>query len=149
LKDNTGKVLVAPFKAEIDVPKSYFFDTGIFSKEPPIKIKNFLKKNNLNYKGFLGFKKQMRFTEWTIVPGDKLYVLGNAIDNPGVAEGTAQMSHHDIMIDKKGGNPFYISNKSEKNILGSLGFKTYAYLIGGPVLSLICLFILLGVFNLI
>ena len=159
LTDNTGTVLVDPRNAEIDIPQKYIHiaSSATDFTEDIFKL---LKKEKISYKGFLGFNKKLRFQEWYIYSppmkrvkkdyGDKLYVLGSAGDNPYVKEASSHMGHEDVMISKgRGDKPFFISNKSEKKILSQLGFKTYGYLIGGPTLSLICLFILLGFFNLI
>lgn len=159
LTDDTGAVLVDPKNAEIDIPQKYM-NTASSVIDFTEDTVNFLKKNKISYKGFLGFNKRLKFQEWYIYSpplkrvkkdfGDRLYIMGSAGDNPHVEEGSSQMGYEDVMISKgRGDKPFFISNKSEKKILSNLGFKTYGYLIGGPILSIICLFILLGFLNLI
>lgn len=63
LKDETSLVLVNPEGADIDIPTDLKFESG-FGKDPPASIKQFLKNNGLNFEGFLGINKKMRYTEY-------------------------------------------------------------------------------------
>ena len=146
LKDKTGLVLVEPKDAEVEIPQDFQFESSM-GKDPPQYVKDFLKKNRMSFEGFLGINKKMRYKEHFIAPKDNLYILGTAGDNPFVEEATAQHGIEDVMI-QKGKNVFYISDKPEKEVLGQLGFG-YFYIIGGAILSTVCLFIILFYLNLL
>lgn len=150
LKDETGSVLVNPKNCEADIPWKYSFSTGLGKSIPEYTIR-FLEKQGVKHTGLFGLGKSLRFSEWyiPITKGTKLFVLGNAGDNPYVEDATSQMGHEDVMISKKRGSPFIISNKSEKKLLSNLGLQMYALITFGPLLSLGTLLIMLSYFNLI
>lgn len=142
VKDKTGSVLVHPQGATIDL-KAHVVQTGTFRSTPP-HIKKFASEHNINLQSFFGFNKQLKFTEYILAQGDPVFVLGTAGDNPHQEEATARHSVEDIMIQEKRGNPYYISDKSEKDVLSSFALSVYGGLIGGSALFLICLGILFG-----
>ncbi|MBW2964797.1 E3 ubiquitin ligase family protein [Candidatus Woesearchaeota archaeon] len=146
LKDNTGKVLVDPDGAQIDIPADFKFQSS-WGKDPPESVKGFLKRNNLSFETFLGMNKNMKYTEWFIAPKDKLYILGHAGDNPYVEEATAQHSVEDIMIQKGGEKIYYISDKSEADVLKSFRWKVIGGFFGGGVLIVGCLAVILLYFG--
>ncbi len=100
-------------------------------------------------KDLLTLNKKMRFREYFIAPGDKLYILGTAGDNPYMEEGTAKHGTEDVMIHK-GSNEktYYISDRPEKKILRKLLWKTAGGILGGGFLTVGSLFILLYLFDL-
>lgn len=116
LKDDTGEVVVDPKDAEIDIPIDFTIEPGSGKTAPP-SLTEFMNQEGLKLTGFLGFSKKLRFSEYFIAPGDKLFILGTAGDNPFVSEGTAVEGHKDVMIHKERGQIFYISDKSEKSCL--------------------------------
>jgi hypothetical protein len=146
IKDNTGSVLVDPAQAKISVSNHYEFNSNM-GKDPPKQIISFLKNSDLNFEGFFGINKRMRFTEYLIEPKENLYIFGTADDNPYVKDGTAKQGVEDIMI-QKGKNFFYISDKPEKDILRSLTWQMIGGLFGGAVLTVICMIVLLQFFGL-
>jgi hypothetical protein len=149
LQDKTGAVLVDPNKAEIEIPKSFNFQSGL-GKDPPKLVVDFLQAHGMSFEGFLGINKRMRFTEYLIAPGDKFYIMGTAGDNPFVEEGAAKESAEDIMIQKGGrSNFYYISNKAEKDVLKKFTWKTIGGLLGGGVLIVGSLALILINLNLI
>jgi len=133
-KDETGMVFVNPDGAQIEIPPGVELSSGI-RKDPPENIKLFLKSRGLSYEGFLGINKSMRFKEWHLAPGDKVYIMGTASDNPLVADGRAQRGVEDIMIMRGEHEKFYyISDKPEKAVLKSLQRRVLGSLIGGGFL---------------
>lgn len=143
LKDDTGKVLVDPKGAKLDIKPDFEFNSSL-GRDPPAVVKDFLKRNNLSFEGFLGINKTMRYIETLVEPNDKLYILGTAGDNPFVEDTTAQKGVEDIMIQKgKNEKIYYISDKSEKDIVGSLKWKSLGGIFGGALLSISCLIIIL------
>ncbi len=149
LRDDTGSVLVDSEGAKIEIPADFQFQTG-WGKTIPENVVSFMEHEGLAYKSFLGMGKSMRFAEHFIAPGDKLYIMGTAGDNPHVEEGTAKRGHEDIMI-RKGNNEklFYISDSCEKDLLKRLRWKSLGGIFGGIGLIAGCLafiFFQLGVF---
>lgn len=81
LDDGTGKVLVNPRRAELNLDKPDFnFESGLFGGEIPSNLVNFLDQNNIKYQTWFGNQK-MRFREWDICPNDEVYVLGSVNKN--------------------------------------------------------------------
>lgn len=144
LKDDTGRVLVDPRGAKVDIPKDLEIKSG-FGSDPPLIVKNFLKSKGLKFESLLlGINKTMRYREWFIEPRDRLYVLGTAGDNPLKEEGTAKHSIEDIMIQRgKHEKIFYVSDKSEKSLLANLTLKVVGGVFGGGLLSVGCLAVIL------
>lgn len=136
LRDETGTVLVDPNGAEIEIPMDYESRT----------MPSFFKMSvNVGPFGFSTGSRR-RYREWLIEPGDKLYIMGNAGDNPFVEEGTASHSEKDIMI-QKGGPMFYITDKLEKDVLKSFGWRIGGFVGGGFLLLLGGLAIILKYFD--
>jgi hypothetical protein len=85
----------------------------------------------------------MRYREYYVAPKDELYIMGTAGDNPFVDELTAKNSVDDVMIQKgKNDKFYYISDKPEKDILGSLKWKMYGGVFGGIALVAACMAII-------
>lgn len=148
VKDGTGEVLVDSKGANIEIPYDFTFSSGM-GRDPPAIVKAYLKNNRLSFETFLGINKTMRYEEKLIEPSDKLYILGTAGDNPFVEEATAKKNEEDIMIQKGGNNDvYYISDRGEKDILSGLKWKSIGGIIGGALLSVICLAIILLYFGL-
>jgi len=148
LKDDTGMVLVSTKGARFEITKDFEFDTHT-KKKPSEHAMRFLEKHDIRHKGFL-FKKRMRFTERFISPGDKVYAMGTAGDNPYVEDASSAHATKDIMMQKgKDESMYYISDKSEKQILSKLRWKIAGGLLGGGALivgSLSAIFIYLRMF---
>ena len=153
IRDETGTVLVNPQKKESKLPKGSFgmlvpglnakmdipLDTEFRSswgQDPPQKVKDFLSSQNIRYEGILlKINKKMRYREYFIEPNDQLYVIGTAMDNPYVEEGSSIQSSEDIMIGKgKHNKIFYISDKPEKKILKNLSLKSFGSITFGSVI---------------
>ncbi len=144
VEDKTGKVLVDPKLANIKVPRSYQSQSA-WGRDPEPAVKKFLENEKIKFEGALfGANFSMRYREWIIPPGMELYVIGTAKDNPYVKEGTAVKGVEDIMITKGKEKIMLISHGKEKQVLSSLKLKAFGGLIGGFVLSLVCLIISLA-----
>lgn len=134
LGDATGKVLVDPKGAKIDVPADYEFSSG-FGSDPPQKVLDFLSSKGIAHEGFLGMNKQMRFREYVISPGDGLYVMGTAGANPLAKKGSAKDHTEGLMIQKSENEKMYlISSGSEKQIVSGLRWKSLLGMFGGIAL---------------
>ncbi|MEK6823248.1 MAG: GIDE domain-containing protein, partial [Nanoarchaeota archaeon] len=141
VKDKTGQVLVDSKGAHIDIPADFQFQTGTFKAAPPASVQKFLVKEGISATALFGFNRQLRFTEYYIAPKDALFVMGTAADNPHVGEATAVQGVEDVMI-QSGGPLFYISDKSEKDVLAGYGWRIRGGLFGGGALSVVCLVII-------
>jgi hypothetical protein len=139
LDDGTGRVLINPDCALIDLSTDYKFYSGVY-KDPPEKLLNFLSENNIRPDGWFGLKKGMKFFEYCIEPGKKLYVIGTARKNPGGQH--EYDSKNGFVIGAAKGNLFYITDKPGKKVF----FKAVASALGsfaiGVFLLLICAFVL-------
>ncbi|MBI2445906.1 hypothetical protein HYV43_05960 [Candidatus Micrarchaeota archaeon] len=133
LRDETGDVLVDCQGAEVDLPHD-FLQVG--RQDPPERIQTFMASKKLSHEGWFGLNKEMRYTEWHLAPDDGVFVTGTAGDNPFVAEGTAVEGVKDVLISKGGGsNPFYVSDKSEKQVLGNLVWQAWGGILVGLLLT--------------
>ena len=111
LQDDTGTIQINPENAQIEIPNDFEKTSGI-GRDPPQNVQQFLKRNNLNHETFFGFNKKMRYTESYIAPKDKLYIMG-----------TATLENNKPIIKKETSNIYYISDKTEKEILKSFLWK--------------------------
>ncbi|MBN2459255.1 hypothetical protein JXB28_03135 [Candidatus Woesearchaeota archaeon] len=149
LKDDTGAVLVEPNGASISIPADFNSQYSSFNAMPE-NIRTFLQSGNVKYKTLFGTTKTLRFTEFVIAPGDKLYILGYAGNNPFVEDGTAKDNVDGIMIQKGNlGKCYYIADKPEKDVLKKLKWGWIGGLFGGGALivgGLAGIFIYFGVF---
>ncbi len=143
IRDETGSVLVDPKGAESHLKDVGFGYTVGDGKQPPEFIKDFLVRNKIKYKGALGRTMPMRFSEYCINPGDKIYLLGNAGDNPFIRKGCAQSNEEGIIIRRGRGDKIcYLSKTPERKIIK--GLEDYkSHIVGGAILSIICLLLII------
>jgi len=137
LKDDTGAVLVNPEGASIEIPMDNEYSSG-WGNDPPHCVNAFMIENGISHDSFLGFNKKMRFREYYIAPGDPLYVMGTAAENPSADPERLDVGAEHVMITKAN-KCFYISDSPEKKILGSLRWRMLCGVYGGAALSVICL----------
>ena len=87
LDDNTGRVLVDPRGADLDLHRDFqqeFSDSFFTTKEPvPDNVRAFLSRNGI------ATSNKIRVEEFCIKPKNALFILGTLADNPGL-EVTAQ-----------------------------------------------------------
>ncbi|AJF60262.1 MAG: hypothetical protein QT03_C0001G0772 [archaeon GW2011_AR10] len=147
VEDETGEVLVDPDGANIDIPFTFTYNSGLF-KDPPKEVQNFLKSEGLSFEGFFGINKTMKFEEKALVPNKKVYIMGEAGDNPFVEEATSQKGVKDVMIQKgKNEKFFYISTKPEKEVLKGMGLKAYVGIALGILFIVGSLIVIFAFFN--
>lgn len=133
LQDGTGKVLVNPIGAKIRLSRDTCYHSEL-GNDPPESVQQFIKSIKVDFEGFLGINKTMKYSEWYIAPGDSLYVIGTATDNPYVEEASVEQGVEDVMIAKGNHEKFYyIADKKESAVLAS--FTRYIYF--GIVLGLL------------
>lgn len=147
LEDETGNVLVDPKGAEIDVPQTFEFNSS-WGKDPDKRIIAYLNDNGLDFEGFLGANKTMRYREHLLIDKQQVYVMGFAGKNPRVKSSTVNADT--IMIQKGDGDNIYlISIKSEKELLEWLRYMVFGGWIGGGALAIVCLFIIFLFFGIL
>ncbi len=135
VRDETGAVLVEPDGAEIDIPEDFRAESGMGS-DPDPRVKAFLQEQRIEFEGWLGANKKMRYIERFISPGNIVYVLGTAVDNPHIKEGSATDNAADIMISAGDhGQMFYISDTSEKECLNKHAWSIVGEVYGGIALT--------------
>ncbi len=118
LADGTGKVLVDPAGAKVEVSmRSEIVDSA-------------------------GFASGRRIREYCISPRDRLCIIGTAGDNPLVAESTARKGREDVMVLKGRHEKFYyISDTSEKKLIEMLRMQSVVSIFVG------CLSVGIGLFS--
>jgi hypothetical protein len=83
LDDNTGRVLVDPQGAEMDIHRDFHdeFSTSLFSSslEIPSNISGFLARHGVST------DKKIKIDEYCIKPKNALFVLGTLAQNPGLS----------------------------------------------------------------
>ncbi len=107
IEDETGKVLVDPKNAEVDTPADRV-NTPILGLELPPNI--------LTRTGMPGRHDLLRYSESYIRPGEQLFVLGFAGDNPHVADTSQATAAGDKMIRYRDGEPFFISSQHKEGL---------------------------------
>jgi hypothetical protein len=82
LDDNTGRILVDPQDAEMDIHRDFHdeFSTGLFSgsMEVPSNVSGFLARNGVST------DKKIKIEEYCIKPKNALFILGTLAQNPGL-----------------------------------------------------------------
>lgn len=142
LEDDTGKILIDPREAELHLNRDREFRTHIGSSDQEETFKEGLMRVGIDPKGFLGLGgRSLRCDETFIEPGDKIYVMGTAKDNPEVRRAAVGADNLYIGKDEQF---FCISDKSEKILLESLTWRMWASIWGGPILAIGCLYFLVN-----
>lgn len=141
LQDETGKVEVDPRDAEFEV-----VDKRQFVVNPgdgtPDRVREFLEGVNLKNNTplidlgpiHIGANPR-RYAEYVIEKGQKVFVTGTAVPKEGVKSD----KHEDMLLIRKGhyNKFFYISDRVEKEVLGSMRNTALLFLIGGGLAALI------------
>lgn len=144
IQDETGRILVDPNKASIDISKSNVYDSAM-GRDPPQNVIRFLERENIRFEGILfGINKRMRYTEYIIKPNDTLYVMGTVEDNPFVQDASVIDGVADMIITKGKNVKFYvISDKMEKKILTKYNLLFIGFFLLGTFISVLSLIAIL------
>jgi hypothetical protein len=153
LEDETGRMLVEPKEAEIDIPKDFYSEGhmsagGIFgmfkAKVLDQKVLDFLAATPAAGNAFRAHSSfDLRITEWFIAEGDPLYVLGGAEPLKGAS---SALAHENLVVKKGGEGIMYVSDSGEKKVIDKVGGSVWWMLGGGVILGAIGLFVLLSTF---
>ena len=146
LEDNTGRVLVEPTGAELDIPPELEYNDGSTSALLGMTLERLKASGHssrdvsslfYSYCAANGISAMgtMRFTERNLGPGDPAFVLGSAEERRGV-----QDEHERVVVRKGKHHPwFFIAESSEKELLKKMGRSTLLHIFGGAALCLACL----------
>ena len=129
-------VLIDPTGATIEARRDFEYQSSL-GKDPTEQVIRFLTLNNLAHEGFFGLNKTMRYRETIIIPDDSLYIMGTAGENSFNKEMTA--NHVDSIMIQKGKyeKQYYITDKSENQILKNLTILTYGMWVVGIALCIV------------
>jgi hypothetical protein len=149
VQDDTGKILVNPDEASIEIPVDGEYNSGS-GQDPSACVLDFLDASGIKHEGFFGWNKTMRFREYFIAPGDTVYVMGTADTDLQRKEKNKENGADNLIIHKGENNKtFYISDQPEKQVLSNLDGKVFWGVYGGASLSVICLGAILMYFRMI
>lgn len=143
LEDDTGKVLIDARGADLtnltrDVSVKLDDDD-----EMTDRIKDYCDKHNINWQN-----RRMEFEETFIEPGEDLYVMGTAQPSPQQDSNERQEGHKNIMVGyAQGQRMYYISDKSEKELLHNSGSRTRFMIFSGIFLAALGLFMIISQFK--
>jgi len=138
VRDETGRVLVVPFDAQLILPDNRTTRNNWLGTLPEETILGLLKLG-VPVEGWFG-EKTLRCSESCILPDETVYVLGTAQENKSAADSMENSAR--LYIGSSRDNEFIISDRSEKELLSTLRWQVYAFLGGGPALAVLCLLLL-------
>src|SRR5947199_24357 len=152
LDDNTGRVLVDPRDAEMDIHRDFHeeYSHSLFSThiEVPATVSGFLARHAIST------DNKIKIEEYCIKPKNALFVLGTLAENPGVSVSaspvpTAPYGMHSISFKMQGALSAEAAAAMESALPGimvarnsSLAWKSALMIWGGPLLTLVCVYIL-------
>ena len=94
LDDNTGKVLVDPRDAELDIHRDFHeeYSDNVFSRHDPVspEVSDFLMRHGVSAEG-----KSVRIDEFCVKPKNFLFILGTLAENHGTRLGPAPLPNGD------------------------------------------------------
>ena len=138
VRDETGRVLVVPFDAQLILPDNRTTRNNWLGTLPEETILGLLKLG-VPVEGWFS-EKTLRCSESCILPDETVYVLGTAQENKSAADSMENSAR--LYIGSSRDNEFIISDRSEKELLSTLRWQVYAFLGGGPALAVLCLLLL-------
>ena len=142
IEDDTGKILVDPEDADVDIPQDLCEETGMFSSLSAC-TQGFCSRQGYGT-GF--FERNKRFTEWMIAPRDPLFVFGTVTAPEGQMAGLRKTEDRLVCYDRAS-KFFLIADKSAKDIESEFAWKSFGGIIGGGLAALVGLGILLNKFG--
>ena len=144
VEDETGRVRVEPSGAELDLHEDAQFEIhyGQVSAWRFLPEERRKKAGNVaaRYKEYcaahnltLPEKDRIRVTERNLRPESKVYVLGTANLTPG-----SEQAGDRIQVRRQRGNPFFVAESSQKEVLQALHTSVKPSLYGGGFVMLAC-----------
>jgi hypothetical protein len=131
LKDETGKILIDPKNAQINLQRTFYEKGNISSVSA--SLKEYIKYHNLTEK--LGNSK-IQCEEYAIFSNQDIYIMGYA---EPLEQKKSTIGHENLTMKQKSGGMFFIYDKLEKDILKKLEKSALYQIFGGAALSIISL----------
>jgi len=151
LEDDTGKMLVEPRGAEIDIPvdlqsTGHLTDKGFLGvlsqKKLDDRVLAHIDADAEFGKIMRGRAAELRVTEYYIAEGDPLYVLGSAVPIPGASSAVA---HENLIMQQGNVEKFmYIGDSGESKVKDRMKGGMFWMFLLGIGLSCIGIFIIFG-----
>jgi hypothetical protein len=138
VRDETGRVLVVPFGANLLLPDERASRTSWLGELPPLAVSG-LSRLGVAAQGWMG-DKTLRCRESFILPNESIYVMGTALEHPGMIHNTANESR--LYIGSSRDHAFIISDRSEKDLVSQLTWQLWGGLLGGIALLAACVAII-------
>jgi hypothetical protein len=144
LKDETGHVLCDVRGGKVDLGFAPAYSLVLNSRqEIPSNISQVLANLNIKVgkKNIFGFRNKLRFREYMIVPGQYLYILATATENPYLNNSHLQnIDGSDRILVCKTDNVFKVSTKPESKLVKSKTFEVIVKIVVGICFILVSLF---------
>ncbi|HXH85277.1 GIDE domain-containing protein [Petrachloros mirabilis] len=134
VRDETGRVLVVPLGATLILPDERASRHNWLGELPPTTVAG-LNRLGISTEGWTG-SRALRCRETFILPEERIYVLGTALEYHG-ARGLVENSSR-MYIGSSRDHEFIISDRSEKELLSRLRWQASACFIGGLLLAAGC-----------
>lgn len=149
LEDETGKIMVVPDKATIDIPKNLEVEPpkSPFRSELSPNVFAFAKQKGIELDGVFTPKK--RFTEWLIAAGDTLFVFGPVIALDDDRAGGTKVGGGRIVCQDGSCPFFFIANRSAREVESEFAWKATAGVIVGGVAAVLGLGVVLDYFHML
>ncbi len=119
--DETGQVLIDPYRAELDLAQDLQKSSGVFNGLD-LQTEQALQKIGVQTSGFMGMQKTLRISETYIEPGEEIFVLGelSALNGQKVIKDSNQAR-------------MVITDQSESSLLRDLYMQAGIAVVGGLV----------------
>lgn len=124
LDDNTGRVLVNPQGAELDIHRDFHeeFSGSFFGSSPdvPANVASFLARHGVSN------DKKLKIDEYCIKPKNALFILGTLAENPGVEVGPTPLETFSAgQFQLKGRVPGVLAGMLESALKPRAGVVTF------------------------
>jgi hypothetical protein len=144
LQDATGRLLVHPRGARLDIPVRMSVDSGAGGILPH-DLLEFARKHAMLGPGVV-LPRRMRFTEWTIRVGDPLFVFGTVKTARSPSKDAPSVEEREIRLGSALGL-LYISEKSRREVVEGFAASAWGLLTIGPAMILAGILILIVMFG--
>lgn len=134
IEDDTGRALIAPFGAEINVPISYALEIN-YSEQVPAHAVAFFEQKKYAYQNWFGQHATLRLVEKAIRPGEPVFVLGVCQKNPNRQVVDSGNFDDAVLVGQKRPQPFLISASGERQVIQSLKTQVRSTLVAGLIFA--------------
>lgn len=145
LRDATGLVLVDPENASIELASDKQLSSGMFNSPSP-DMESFFKARGIESTSFFGFNRSMSLTESYLVPGDALFIHGQAeiLRDTAIFQNRGEnLNPPEFVIKRAGGPEFLITDSSEEKLISRYFWNMVMYRALGVFCILLGLYLIL------